>query len=368
MPLRLLFAVTLTGGHTIPALGVAAAVRQRHPDTVIRFIGVARGVEARLVPRAGYVLDTLPVTGLKRRLHLGLLQFPWMLLKAVCSAFRILVFYHPHAVISTGGHVGGPVGIAARMLGIPLVLHESNSLPGLTVRLLSRAARQVYLAFEGARRRVGGRERFVVGNPIREGWRRVDRNTARRRFDLEGDRTTLLVVGGSQGSSGINRAVAEALPALTERGYQVLWQTGRLGYDAAVSAARPCGDRVGVREFIDDMAMAYSAADLALTRAGAITVTEMTHLGVPALMVPLPLAAENHQEYNARAVVRAGAARMVLESELSASRLVEEVTGMIDSNGLLAEMARRSRAMAVPDAAARMVERIERSGLLRGER
>ena len=368
MPLRLLFAVTLTGGHTIPALGVAAAVRQSRPDTVIRFVGVARGVEARLVPRAGYVLETLPVIGLKRQLHLDLLQFPWLLLKALCSAVRILVFYHPHAVICTGGHVGGPVGVAARLLGIPLVLHESNNLPGLTVRLLSRAARQVYLAFEGARRRVGGRERFVVGNPIRDGWRRVDRNTARRRFGLDVDRTTLLVIGGSQGSMGINRAVAEALPVLTERGYQILWQTGSVGYDAAASAARPCGDRVVVRGFIDDMAGAYSAADLALSRAGAITVTEMTHLGVPALMVPLPLATENHQEFNARAVVRAGAARMVLESELSGDRLVEEVIGMIDSNGLLSEMARCSRDLAIPDAAARMVVGMARSGLLRGER
>ena len=368
MPLRLLFAVTLTGGHTIPALGVAAAIRQRRPDTVIRFVGVARGVEARLVPRAGYALETLPVIGLKRRLHPDLLQFPWLLLKAVCSAFRILVFYQPHTVICTGGHVSGPVGIAAKLLGIPLVLHESNNLPGLTVRLLSRTARQVYLAFDGARRRVGGRERFVVGNPIREGWRRVDRNTARRRFGLDVDRAALLVIGGSQGSMGINRAVVEALPGLTKRGYQILWQTGRTGYHAAVSAARPFGDRVVVREFIDDMAAAYSAADLALTRAGAITVTEMTRLGVPALMVPLPLATENHQESNARAVVRAGAARMVLESELSADRLVEEVIEMVDSNGLLLEMARRSRALAVPDAAARMVEGIARSGLLRGER
>ena len=368
MPLRLLFAVTLTGGHTVPALGVAAAVRQRRPATIIRFAGVARGVEARLIPRAGYVLETLPVIGLKRRLHLDLLQFPWSLLKGICSAFRILVAFHPHAVICTGGHVSGPVGVAARVLGIPLVLHESNNYPGLTVRLLSRAARQVYLAFEGARRRVGGREKHVVGNPIRDGWRRVDRKEARRRFGLDVDRVTLFVTGASQGSMGINRAVAEALPVLTKRGFQILWQTGKVGYDTAASAARPCGDRVVVREFIDDMAMAYSAADLALTRAGAITVTEMTHLGVPSLMVPLPLAAENHQEYTARAVVRAGAARMVRESELSAERLVREVSGMIDSNGLLSEMSRRSRALAVPDAAGRMVKGMAHCGLLRGER
>lgn len=368
MPLRLLFAVTLTGGHAVPALGVAAAVRRRRPDTIIRFVGVARGVEARLIPRAGYVLETLPVIGLKRRLHPDLLHFPWLLLKGICSAFRILFTYHPHTVICTGGHVSGPVGVAARLLGIPLVLHESNNYPGLTVRLLSRAARQVYLAFEGARRRVGGREKHVVGNPIREGWQRVGRKEARRRFGLDDDRVTLFVTGASQGSMGINRAVAEALPLLTERGYQVLWQTGRVGYHDAASAARSCGDRVVVTEFIDDMAVAYSAADLALTRAGAITVTEMTQLGVPALMVPLPLAAENHQEYNAKAVVRAGAARMVHESELSAERLVQEVSGMIDSNGLLSDMARRSRALAVPDAAVRMAEGMAHSGLLRGER
>ncbi len=368
MPLRLLFAVTLTGGHTVPALGVAAAIRKSHPDAIIRFVGVARGVEARLVPHAGYVLETVPVIGLKRRLHLDLLQFPWSLLKGICSAFRILVAYGPHAVICTGGHVSGPVGVAARVLGIPLVLHEQNNYPGLTVRLLSRAARQVYLAFDGARRRVGGREKRVVGNPIRDGWRRVDRKEARRRLGLDEDRVTLFVTGASQGSMGINRAVAEALTLLTDRGYQILWQTGRVGYHAAASAARPCGSRVVVREFIDDMALAYSAADLALTRAGAITITEMTHLGVPALMVPLPLAAENHQVHNAKAMVRAGAARMVHESELSAERLVQEVSGMIDTTGFLSDMSRRSRALAVPDAAARMVEGMAHCGLLRGER
>lgn len=364
---RLLFAVTLTGGHTVPALAVAEAVCQRYSDAEIRFAGVAQGVEARLVPRSGYCLETIPVIGLSRHLHLDLLQFPWMLVKGMVRSLHILSTYRPHAVICTGGYVSGPIGMAAWLLGIPLVLHEQNNFPGITVRVLSRVAVQVYLAFEGAARRLGGRERLVVGNPVRSGWTRVERAEARRRCGLTLDRPTLLVVGGSQGAAGINQAVARALPALVEREIQVLWQTGKPGYETAVSEARAFRGHVVVKDFIDDMEAAYSAADVALTRAGAMTVAELTHLGVPAVLVPLPTASEHHQDYNALATAQAGAARMVRQSDLNAARLASTVVELMDDEAALAQMRARSRRLAVPDAAERIVAGMARVGLLRRE-
>ena len=176
--------------------------------------------------------------------------------------------------------------------------------------------------------------------------------------------TVLLVVGGSQGARGINRVVSSALPELLDRGIKILWQTGKADYDAAQTAVRDWPDLVVVRDFIDDMEAAYSAADLALTRAGGMTLAEQSLLGVPAVLVPLPTATENHQEHNARSRVRAGAARMIRQSDLDASRLVSEIEQLADDRDALAEMGRRTRELASPDAAERIVDEMDRAGLL----
>ena len=365
MALRLLFVGGGTGGHVVPALAVAEAVRRRRPGATVRFAGTSRGVEARMVPRSGYALEMIPVIGLKRSLHPDLLRFPWMLLKGLYRALKLVIRYRPHVVFCTGGYVSGPVGIAAWALGVPLVLHEQNSFPGVTVRALSRTAVQVHLAFGDAARRVGGRAKTVTGNPTRQGWERVDRADARRAFGLAADRRTLIVVGGSQGARGINLALMDALPALMNTEAQILWQAGRLDAQRVAEATQTWPQRVAVREFIDDMAAAYSAADLALTRAGGMTLAELTRMGVPAVLVPLPTAAENHQEYNARSLVRAGAARMVRQADLDGATLAGMVSGLMDDAVALTEMAACSRALGAPDAADRIVDAMEHAGLLR---
>ena len=362
--MRALFAVTRTGGHVVPALGVAETLRERVPQSRICFVGTKQGLEARLVPLAGFELNTIPVAGLSRRLNLGLLLFPWMVLRALQCAITILIRYKPRFVFCTGGYVSGPVGLAAWLLNLPLILHEQNNFPGLSVRLLSRISSVVFLAFSDTVSRVGGRRKRVVGNPIRTGWHTQDRQASRSALNLDPGRMTLLVFGGSQGARGINKAVAQALPALTDHKIQVIWQTGKSDYGMAKVAAEGFSGQVVVTEFIDDMAQAYSASDLAVTRAGAMTVTELTRMGVPAVMVPLPTSAENHQEYNARAMVRAGAARMVRESDLSGERLANEVIGLLDDMGRLLNMRTSSKRLATPDSAERVVEEIRSAGLL----
>jgi UDP-N-acetylglucosamine--N-acetylmuramyl-(pentapeptide) pyrophosphoryl-undecaprenol N-acetylglucosamine transferase len=288
-----------------------------------------------------------------------------MLLKGMARSLELVRSYSPQLVFCTGGYVSGPVGLSARALGVPLVLHEQNDYPGVTIRALSRLAAQVFMAFSGAGRRIGGRRRCVVGNPTRGGWAEMDRAEARRQFGLSGERPTLVVVGGSQGARGINGAVETALPDLMARGFQVLWQTGRLDHAAAAAAASRWPDRVVALEFIDDMNAAYRAADLALTRSGAMTLAELTLMGVPAVLVPLPTATEGHQEHNARAMARAGAGCMIRQRDLDGASLARTVSELTADPERLAGMAARSRALAVPDAADRIVDEMERAGLLR---
>lgn len=364
MGLRLLFVVTRSGGHLIPAFSLAKVFQRRYPEAEIRFAGTAQGLEAKLVPRSGFVLETIPVIGLRRKFHPELFQFPWMFIKGIYHSYKIISTYRPNLVVCTGGYVSGPVGLTSIVMRIPLVFHEQNSLPGLTVRLLSRMATQVFFGFKQAALRIGGRERMCLGNPVPEGWEGIDRGEARKRFGLESNRKTLLVVGGSQGAQGINRAVLEAFPTLMKQGLQLIWQTGKTDYKIAKSVAENRLNRVVVAEFIEDMEAAYSSADLAVTRAGAITLAEEAVLGVPAILVPLPTAAENHQEFNARARRKDGAAEMIKESELDGPTLSEAILRLIDDPEGLSKMSERSRALSVPDAADRIVKAMERARLL----
>jgi len=288
-----------------------------------------------------------------------------MLLRGLKRSIGLLCAYRPRLVFCTGGYASGPIGLVAWLMGVPLVLHEQNSYPGVTVRVLSRAAVQVHLAFSGAARWLGGRCRRVTGNPTREGWQRIPRDSARECFGLSPGRPPLVVVGGSQGARAINQALAAALPHLLARNLQILWQTGRLDHDMACDATASHRDRVAVVEFIEDMVAAYSAADIALTRAGGMTLAELTRMGVPAVLVPLPTAAENHQERNARTLVNAGAARMIRQADLNGPVLLRTLAELLDDASATAVMADRSRSLGAPEAADRIVDGLEAGGLLR---
>lgn len=362
---RLLFAGGGSGGHAIPALAVAELFRTRYPDSDVLFVGTSRGVENHVIPAAGFSLATISAIGLKRALHPDLLRFPFALLRGFVEALRTVRRFRPDLVACTGGFVSGPVGLAARLCGRPLLLHESNLLPGLTVRLLSRFADWVLFGLEGAERKTGGRRKQVVGNPIRGGVADVSPDEARARFGMASNRRTLVVIGGSQGARSINLAVEAALTDLVSGGWQVLWQTGKLDRDRAerMSASVP---EVTVVEFIDEMPMAYRAANLALARAGAMTLTELRLNALPAILVPLATSAENHQEINARAMEREGWARVILQRELDGPQLVATVEEMVVDSNRLKRMSEISGSADVDGAAERIVDLLE--GILGGER
>lgn len=362
---RILFAGGGTGGHLYPALALADAVRRRCPEAQIAFVGAQRGVEGRILPTSGWPFTLLPFEPLRRdRVWENWRLFPaawrvWRGLRAVFASHR------PHLVVGTGGYASGPAVAYALLHGVATAIQEQNSYPGLTTRLLARWVRQLHLAFPEARAYLRpGRhtEVHVLGNPIRPPDERLDPDEARRRFGL-GPGPVLLVVGGSQGSRAINTALLDALARVAAgelpplpAGWQILWATGPTQFDAVARALADLAvPDVYAVPYIDAMPYALRIAALAISRAGAMALAELCAWGVPMVLVPYPYAAANHQEHNARALERAGAARVLLERELDGRRLWTTVRELAVDEAQRQRMAAAARARGRPDAADRIV-------------
>ena len=360
-PPRILIAGGGTGGHAVPALAIAEAILRREPRSEIRFLGTQRGVESRLVATAGFRFETISVIALRRRIHPDLIRFPLILLKGFMDSMRSILSFKPDAVVCTGGYASGPVGIAAIAAGRPLILHESNVLPGITVRTLSHGSRVVFLGTERASRLVGGRERVAVGSPLREAALKGD---AKKRAPEDGPHS-LLIIGGSQGSRAINLAVESALPELMKLNVRIVWQTGYLDIERVEEAAKAWRGRITVAPFIDDVSSAYLNANLAVTRAGAMTIAELNQFGLPSILIPLATSSENHQELNAREGERAGWAKMILQRNLDGRILTDTIAALIGEPARLKAMQERSRSLAVPDAADKIVDFLVERGILK---
>jgi len=270
-------------------------------------------------------------------------------LVSLWQAFRILRRRNPDVVVGTGGYVSGPVVYVAARLGTPTLIQEQNEFPGVTTRMLSSDVDEVHITFESTRRALPGAARVVLsGNPVRVSLTRVDARAAREAFGLDAERPTVFVFGGSLGAGSLNAAVTNLLVRLDEAGVQVLWQTGSTQYDAACSAAAG-RTHVAVRAFIDEMNVAYSAADLVVCRAGATSLAELTALGIPAILVPYPGATADHQTKNACALADGGAARMLADADLD--MLGDVLFDLLNEGATLREMAEASRRMGHPRAA-----------------
>lgn len=377
-----------TGGHVYPALTLAQALRREGSEVL--YVGTARGLEARVVPAAGIPFATV----ISRPFHR---TRPWSIVGTVMAAggglgqaFRLLRQFRPDLVIATGGYVCGPVGLAAAVRHVPLLLQEQNAVPGRTSRYLARYARYVALGFEEAISYfpAAWRDRLVVtGNPVRPEIRAARREEGLRFFRLDGRCRTLLVAGGSQGAQRINRAVQEALPWFLARpDLQVIWATGERAYGEVAQALRaeaqrsskgPWGagaveeervptatgeqrfTRAGnllVAPFLEAMPLALAAADLAVSRAGALSLAELLVQAVPAILVPYPFAADDHQSRNAEVLAKRGAARLVTDGELSGERLAREIQSLLDQPGTLERMKEAAAGMARPRATEAILE------------
>ena len=359
---RLIIAGGGTGGHFFPGLAVAEAWLAMDPANELLFVGTDRGIEARMCPREGLPLRTIRVRRLKGGGLLGWIMGLLVLPRALLQAWRILKDYRADAVLGVGGYASGPVVLAAALSGRPTMVLEQNARPGFTNRLLSRFVQRVIIAMEAARPFFPARKTLLLGNPVRRSIReRIEaaRDAAERGRSPD-EPEHLLVVGGSQGARGINLVMPPLMESLAELGLRprVRHQTGRLDAQSVREAytARRLLDQVELYEFIDDMAEAYAWSDLVICRAGATTVSELAVAGRPAILVPFPYAADNHQEANARSLADAGAALVQRESEIRPEGLAATVEGLLTSPEKLRAMGEAALAEARPRAARQVVE------------
>ena len=356
--MKVLIAGGGTGGHLIPALALAEALRNARPDVEPVMVGAVRGIEAQLLPRYPYRHHLLPLEPLYRRTWWRNARWPLVLARVWPAIGRLLDAERPAIVIGTGGYASGPVVWRAQRRGIPTALQEQNAFPGFTTRRLARTARQVHLGFPEARARIaiGSRtEVFAFGNPIRPP-QPGDRDAAREELGLDSPRPCVLLFGGSQGARALNEALAGALDEGALRGVSVLWGTGAA--HAETLARYAFSGRVVVRGFFDPIAPAYRAADLVVCRAGAMTVAELCAWGKPSVLVPLPTAAADHQAYNARALADAGAAVHLPERDLTPGLLARTIAELLDDRVRLEAIGTRARERGRPDAARAIVSRI----------
>lgn len=362
-PLRVLFAAGGTGGHVYPAVAIADAVRALRPNADVLFAGTRERMEWEAVPKAGYAIRPITVAGLPRTLNLNLLRFPFRLLKGLAESRALVRSFRPHVAVGTGGFVAGPVLLAASLAGVPVVIQEQNAFAGVTNRLLARRAAEVHVAFDEARGAFPAGKAVVSGNPVRAvfaeaaGARRAE---GRAFFGIPEGARLLVVFGGSLGAQKVNEALVAALPALlADADVHVVWATGPRYFErveAHVKTGFDGSERVHIVRYLDRMELAYAAADLVLCRAGAITCSELMATGTPAVLVPSPNVAEDHQTHNARSLERAGAARLLPETDLAT--LAPTLQTLLADAPARARMATAALALARPDAAASIAARV----------
>jgi UDP-N-acetylglucosamine--N-acetylmuramyl-(pentapeptide) pyrophosphoryl-undecaprenol N-acetylglucosamine transferase len=340
-----------TGGHVFPALAVAKVLRDRGVSVV--WLGVPASMESRLVPANGFPIEWVRVRGIRGKGARAWLMAPLAIASAVLQALAVLRRIRPRVVLGAGGYVSGPGGIAAWLMRIPLLIHEQNAIPGLTNRWLARLATVVMQAFPNSF--APDVQARTVGNPVRADITALPEPAVR--FSGRSGRARLLVFGGSLGAQRLNALVPKALAHIApERRPQVRHQAGERGIEAALAAYRDADVTAEVTPFIDDMAGAYAWADVAVCRAGAMTVTELQAAGLGALFIPLPIATDDHQTKNAEIMVRVGAARVLQERDLTAESLSAAIGELTADRGGMLKMAQSAYGLRVTDAAAQVAD------------
>lgn len=351
---RILIMAGGTGGHVFPALAVARELKARGAE--VSWLGTRRGLEAEVVPAAGLPIDYISIAGLRGKGLAGWLFAPWRLSVALVQALRIVGRVQPTAVLGMGGFVTGPGGVAAKLRGRPLIIHEQNAVAGLTNRLLSRIANQVLEAFPAV---FTGKKVQHTGNPVRRDIMQMAMPA--ERYAQRQGRIRLFVLGGSLGAMVFNETLPRALAMLPEASRpEVRHQTGKRNLEHTQQQYAAAGVEAELLPFIDDMAAAYAWSDLVLCRAGALTVSELAVAGLPALLVPYPYAVDDHQSANGRYLAEAGAAELLPQASLSAESLAEVLRAYCEApergRQRLLEMAEKARQLAKPEATQRVVE------------
>lgn len=348
-----------TGGHVFPGIAIAQALQSIKPEVEIGFVGTQTGAEGKIVPNHGYILHPIEIAGFSRSNWKKNITFPWKLAKGFWDSYQILKNVDPDAVVATGGYVCGPVTQLAQWAGIPTFVQEQNAVPGFTSKKLGKKSTRLYITYEESRSYfsdVNPEKIFCLGNPVRLTFNPLDKKAALKHFGLSEKNKTVLIIGGSTGARSVNQAVQGIYEEWLKEGINLIWQTGKTGEDLPELALTDLG-RIYRSVFITEMNLAYQAADLVISRAGATSLAEITLVGKPSVLVPFPFAADDHQTRNARVMENAGAAILIKDSELKL-HLKETVTGLLKNQTKLTEMTEEAKRLAKPKAAHSIAEDI----------
>lgn len=355
-----------TGGHIFPAIAIANCLKQKHPDVQILFVGAKGKMEMQKVPQAGYEIVGLPIVGFQRKKLWKNFAFPFKLVYSTLKAKKIVKAFNPDVAIGVGGYASGPTLAAATSRQIPSLLQEQNSYPGVTNKMLADSADVICVAYDKMDRWFDRKKIVFTGNPIRQNISALYDNPALKyeqgleKFSLSSDKKTVLVVGGSLGARTINESIFANLDYFVSNGIQLIWQTGKYFYQKAKEKVDSLNTPlVQAHEFVYDMDMAYSVADVIVSRAGAIAVSELCIVGKPAILIPSPNVAEDHQTKNAMALTSRGAALMIKDAE-AADKLTETLDEVLKNPDLQHSLSANIKQMGVRDADVRIVEEVEK--------
>lgn len=350
-----------TGGHIYPAIAIANAWKERHPGADILFVGAEGKMEMQKVPEAGYKIIGLTIAGLQRKLTLSNLSFPIKLWGSIQNAKKLLEEFKPKAVVGVGGYASGPLLYAAQGKGIPTLLQEQNSYAGLTNKLLAKKAKKICVAYPGMEKFFPASKIVFTGNPVRKDILDLvgKRDHAMSHFGLDKSRKTILLLGGSLGAKTINEATLAHMQAFESDGYQLLWQSGKYYHAEMQKKLKESGlSHIHLLEFIKEMDLAYAAADLIVSRAGALSVSELSLVGKPVIFIPSPNVVADHQTKNAAAYVAADAA-ILLKDEKAVADLKNTIDELMASEITISQLSKNIKKLSKPNAAEAIVENIE---------
>lgn len=354
-PYRIIISGGGTGGHIYPALAVAQEIRRRHADAKILFVGAQGKMEMTKVPEAGFEIKGLWISGLQRRLTMKNLLFPIKLIHSYLAATRLLRSFSADAVMGFGGFASGPIMLAATSKGIPAIIQEQNSHAGITNKRLGEKAARICVAYEGMEKYFPASKIVITGNPVRQDILDISdkRGKGLTHFTLSGEKPIVLVLGGSLGARSINNCMVDALQKFIDKDVQLIWQTGKLYFEEMNNRASDLDlSNIRILEFIREMDLAYAAADIVISRAGALSISELCLVGKPVIFVPSANVAEDHQTKNARALTDKNAALMVTDAEASgrlADTALELVANMEEREMLSKNILKMARPMATQD-------------------
>ena len=348
-----------TGGHIYPAVAIADELKSRYPDAEFLFVGASDRMEMDKVPQAGYKIEGLWISGIQRKLTLKNLAFPFKLISSLLKSRKIIKKFKPDAVIGTGGFASGPLLQVASSKGIPSLIQEQNSFPGITNKLLSKKVNIICVAYDGLEKFFPKDKIKLTGNPIRKDLLEVKNKQVegKNAFNLKEDRQTLLVLGGSLGARRINQLIESNLEFFEAKGIQVIWQCGKLYYDQYKKHNEL--QNVQVHAFLNQMDLAYAASDIIISRAGAISVSELCIVGKPVVFIPSPNVAEDHQTKNAKSVADKNAAILIKEKDLDTD-FQNEFSELISNQDKQNELSKNIKALALVNATKDIVDEVEK--------